>query len=209
MTVDQLLDIQPVIPVITIERAEDARPLAEALVAGGLRVLEITLRTDVAPVAIRLMAEIPGAIAGAGTALTPEDVTLAADAGAQFIVSPGLTPQVVEAARARSIPLLPGVATASELMTGIALGLDRFKFFPAEQAGGVPMLKALAAPFRRIRFCPTGGITATTAGGYLDLPNVACVGGAWVCPPALVNAGDWSAITRLARAASALRRAPA
>lgn len=209
MKVDQLLDIQPVIPVITIERADDARPLAGALVKGGLRVLEVTLRTDAAPVAIRRMAEVPGAIVGAGTALTPEDVTLAADAGAQFIVSPGLTPQIVEAARARNVPLLPGIATPSELMTGIALGLDRFKFFPAEQTGGVPMLKALAAPFRRIRFCPTGGITEKTAGVYLDLPNVACVGGAWVCPTLLIDAGDWAAITRLARAASALRRSPA
>lgn len=208
-TVDQLLNIQPVIPVITIERAEDAKPLAQALVAGGLRVLEVTLRTDAAPVAIRLMADVPGAIAGAGTALTPDDVTLAADAGAQFIVSPGLSSHVVEAARARSVPILPGIATSSELMAGIAMGLDRFKFFPAEQAGGIPMLKALAAPFRRIRFCPTGGITEKTAGAYLDLPNVACVGGGWVCPPALIDAGQWSEITRLARAASALRRSPA
>lgn len=206
MTVDAIMAVQPVIPVIVIERVEDAKPLAEALVEGGLRVLEVTLRTDAAPVAIRMMSEVSGAIVGAGTVLTPTDIRIAADAGARFIVTPGLSAATVGAAMERDLPILPGVATASEVMAGMALGLDRFKFFPAEQAGGMPMLKALAGPFRKIRFCPTGGITLELARDYLALSNVGCVGGAWVAPAKLIDAKDWRGVTQLARAAAALRR---
>lgn len=206
MTIDEIMAVQPVIPVITIERTEDAAPLAEALVAGGLRVLEVTLRTDAAPVAIRMMGEVPGAIVGAGTVLSMTDIRIAADAGARFIVTPGLSAATVGAAMERDLPILPGVATASEVMAGLALGLERFKFFPAEQAGGMAMLKAFAGPFRKVRFCPTGGITLELARDYLAQPNVGCVGGAWVAPLSLIDARDWAGITRLARGAAALRR---
>ena len=195
----------PVIPVLTVERLADADPLARALVAGGLPVLEVTLRTPAAPEVIAAMRAVDGAIVGAGTVLTARDVDVALKAGAQFLVSPGLSSGVVDAARAAGAPLLPGVATASELMRGLDLGLAHFKFFPAEQAGGTAILKAFAGPFASARFCPTGGITQDSASGYLALPNVLCVGGAWVAPTSLINAGAWDEIRALAAKAAALR----
>ncbi len=192
-----------VIPVLTIERVKDAVPLARALTAGGLNVLEVTLRTPVALEAIAaIAAEAPEAIVGSGTCLTPSDVERSANAGAQFAVSPGLTPDLLAA---DAIPLLPGVATASELMAGLQAGLSAFKFFPAVQAGGVAMLKAWAGPFADVKFCPTGGIDAASAPAFLALPNVACVGGGWVAPKALVDASDWDAIIDLAAEARGLR----
>jgi 2-dehydro-3-deoxyphosphogluconate aldolase/(4S)-4-hydroxy-2-oxoglutarate aldolase len=204
---DALMRLCPVIPVLTIERLEDAAPLALALVAGGLRVLEVTLRTPVAIEAIGLMAAAaPEALVGAGTVLSAADYDRAAAAGARFIVSPGLTEPLIAAARAAPLPLLPGVATATEVMRGLDAGLNRFKFFPAETSGGPAALKALFGPFGDCRFCPTGGIGAATAGAYLALPNVLCVGGAWVAPASAVKAGDWGQITALARAAAGLRQ---
>ena len=203
---DALMRIAPVIPVLTIERLEDAEPLALALVAGGLTVLEVTLRTPIAIEAIALMAKAaPDAVVGAGTVLNAADYDRAAKAGAKFIVSPGLTQPVIDAAKANPLPLLAGVATASDLMRGLDAGLNRFKFFPAETSGGAPALKALGGPFGDCRFCPTGGIAAQSAPTYLALPNVLCVGGAWVAPADAVKAGDWGRITALAAAAAALR----
>lgn len=191
-----------VIPVLTIERVEDAVPLARALTAGGLSVLEVTLRTPVALEAIAaIAADVPGAVVGSGTCLTPADVERSANAGAQFAVSPGLTPDLLAA---DAIPLLPGVATASELMAGLQAGLSAFKFFPAVQAGGTAMLKAWAGPFADVKFCPTGGIDAASAPAFMALSNVACVGGGWVAPKGLIDAGDWAGITELASAAAAL-----
>jgi 2-dehydro-3-deoxyphosphogluconate aldolase/(4S)-4-hydroxy-2-oxoglutarate aldolase len=206
MTVDDLMAVQPVIPVITIERVEDAVPLANALVSGGLSVLEVTLRTEAALDAIRAMSKVEGAIVGAGTVLTSNDVMLAREAGATFIVTPGLSASAVAAAREAVIPILPGVATATELMTGLDLGINRFKFFPAEQAGGRAMLDALRGPFGQVKFCPTGGITLDLARDYLKRPNVACVGGGWVCPAKLIDAKKWDEITALAKEAAALTR---
>ena len=206
MTVDELMAVQPVIPVLTVERVEDAAELAAVLVAAGLPVLEVTLRTAAALDVIRAMSAVKGAIAGAGTVLTSNDVMLAREAGAQFIVTPGLSASAVAAAREQALPILPGVATATELMAGLDLGLTRFKFFPAEQAGGVAMLAALAGPFAKVKFCPTGGITEKSAAAYLALPNVACIGGGWLAPKKLVDAKDWSAISALAKTAAALKR---
>lgn len=206
MDVDDLMAIQPVIPVIVIERADDAVPLAEALVAGGLRVLEVTLRTDCAIECIRRMTKVPNAIVGAGTCLFPEDIDVAVDAGAQFIVTPGLSQLTLAAAMDRDVPVLPGVATASEIMAGLGLGLDRFKFFPAQQAGGLAMIDALGGPFKNVKFCPTGGINLELAKDYLARSNVGCVGGGWVAPKKLVDAKDWAGITALATAAAALKR---
>jgi len=207
MSVDDLMAVQPVIPVLTVERLEDAEPLAAALVAGGLPVLELTLRTAAAAGAIRAMCRVKGAIVGAGTVLNGADVEKAVGAGAQFIVTPGLAEATVSAARKAHVPILPGVATASEIMAGLELDLDRFKFFPAEQAGGVAMLNAFAGPFGKVRFCPTGGITLASAPNYLALPNVSVVGGGWLAPKKLIDAKDWDAISALAKAASALKRA--
>ncbi len=206
MSVDELMAIQPVIPVIVIDNADDATPLAETLVRAGLPVLEVTLRTPAALDAVRRMSKVGGAIVGAGTVLTSNDVMIAHEAGARFIVTPGLSAAAVAACRAANLPVLPGVATASEVMTGLDLGLDRFKFFPAEQAGGVAMLKAFGGPFGNVRFCPTGGISAATAPDYLKLPNVAVVGGAWVAPANLIAAKKWDEIGGLAREAAALKR---
>lgn len=206
MSVDDLMAVQPVIPVLTVERLADAEPLAEALVAGGLRVLELTLRTAVAVDAIRVMSQVTGAIVGAGTVLNAGDVEKAVGAGSQFIVTPGLSEVTVAAARKAHVPILPGVATSSEIMQGLEMGLDRFKFFPAEQAGGVAMLSAFGGPFGKVRFCPTGGITPATAPTYLGLANVAVVGGGWLAPKKLIDAKDWDAITVLAKAAAALMR---
>lgn len=202
---DAVMTTAPVIPVIVIERVEDALPLARALVQGGLRVLEVTLRTPVALEAIRAMAGVEGAIVGAGTVLDAQQYEAAAAAGAQFMVSPGLTESLAAHASGHRVPLLPGVATASELMRARELGFTRLKFFPAESAGGVNALKGYASVFRDVRFCPTGGITSNSAPGYLALPNVTCVGGSWLAPPDAVSSGDWGRVERLAAQASALR----
>ena len=195
-----------VVPVLTIDKLEQAVPLARALAAGGLTVLEITLRTGVAIEAIREMVRnVPGAVIGAGTVLTPEQGAAAMSNGARFLVSPGMTPRLIDAANAWPVPFLPGVATASEAMSLGDMGYRVLKFFPAEPAGGTAALKALGAPLSDLTFCPTGGISAANAASYLALPNVAAVGGSWVAPAKLVAAGDWAAITALAREASGLR----
>lgn len=202
-----LLDGQPVIPVLKIDRVEDAVPLARALAKGGLRVIEITLRTTHALECIRrAAAEVPEAIVGAGTILDPRQFDEAAKVGSQFIVSPGLTPDLVKAAAASPIPLLPGCITPGEIMAARDAGIDFLKFFPAEQAGGVPFLKALASPIADIRFCPTGSVTARSAPDYLALPNVVCVGGSWVAPDDHVRQGRWADIEALASEASKLKR---
>jgi len=197
----------PVIPVIVIDRLEDAVPLARALVEGGVRVLEVTLRTPVALSAIEAMArEVPGAIVGAGTIRSAADARAAKQAGAVFGVSPGYTVEVGAACRDIGLPLLPGVATASEVMAAQADGLSFLKFFPATAAGGIPMLKALGGPFPDVVFCPTGGITLQSAPEFLSLPNVKVCGGSWLTPADAVKSGDWGRITRLAAEAAALRR---
>ena len=198
----------PVIPVIVIDRLADAVPLARALVVGGVRVLELTLRTPQALAAIeRVAAEVEGAIVGAGTITRAEDVDAVRRAGALFGVSPGLTAELAAAARAAGLPLLPGVMTPSDVISARAAGYTELKLFPAQQAGGIGMLKALGGPFPDVRFCPTGGITAATAPEFLAQPNVVCVGGSWLTPGDAVAAGDWARITTLARAASQLRPA--
>ena len=205
LTADELMGLAPVIPVLTIERLEHALPLARALVAGGLPVLEITLRTACAVEAIeRIAGEIEGAVTGAGTVLGLRDFQRAERAGARFVISPGLTEPLIDAAANSPLVFLPGVATATELMRGLDAGLTRFKFFPAETSGGAPALKAFQGPFGHVRFCPTGGIGAASAPSYLALANVACVGGGWVAPADAIAAGDWDRITGLARAARAL-----
>jgi 2-dehydro-3-deoxyphosphogluconate aldolase / (4S)-4-hydroxy-2-oxoglutarate aldolase len=209
MTIKTTLDLAgfgPVIPVIVLERVEHAVPLARALVAGGVRVLEVTLRTPAALACIEAIArDVPDAVLGAGTLRSAADVRAAKDAGCVFGVSPGYTAEIGAACREAGLPLLPGVATASEVMAANADGLTFLKFFPATQAGGIPMLKALAGPFPDVAFCPTGGITPETAPQFLALPNVKVCGGSWLTPGEAVNAGDWARITALARAASALR----
>jgi len=200
-----LLAGTPVVPVLVIEDVSAAVPLARALVEGGLPVLEITLRTPAALDVIRAIAgEVEGAVVGAGTVLSAGQYWDAAGAGARFVVSPGATEKVLDAAAASTMPLLPGAATASEVMRLLEQGYRFLKFFPAAPAGGVAYLKALAAPLPEARFCPTGGIDAASAKDYLRLSNVVCVGGSWVAPAAAVAAGDWQEITRLARAAAAL-----
>ncbi|HPY40186.1 MAG TPA: bifunctional 4-hydroxy-2-oxoglutarate aldolase/2-dehydro-3-deoxy-phosphogluconate aldolase [Thiolinea sp.] len=195
-----------VIPVLVVKDTAHAKPLAEALVAGGLKVLEVTLRTPAALDVIRLMSEVPGSQVGAGTVLTLADVKAAKAAGAQFAVSPGATDDLIKAAADEGLPLLPGASTASEVMRMLELGLDTLKFFPAEAAGGVSMLKSLHGPLPKVMFCPTGGITEKTAANYLALPNVMCVGGSWVTPDNLLQAGDWQAIQTLAQAAQSLKQ---
>jgi len=203
----QLASYGPVIPVIVIDRLDDAVPLARALVAGGVRVLEVTLRTPVALQAIAAMVrEVPGAVVGAGTIRSAADARAAQQAGAVFGVSPGYTAEVGAACREAGLPLLPGVATASEVMAAQADGLSFLKFFPATAAGGIPLLKALAGPFPDVVFCPTGGITLQTAPEFLALPNVKVCGGSWLTPADAVKAGDWDRITRLAAEAAALQR---
>ena len=197
----------PVIPVIVLHEVRHAVPLARALVAGGIRMLEITLRTPQALQAMRaIAAEVPQAVVGAGTVRQAADAEAAQRAGARFAVSPGLTPALARACRALALPLLPGVATASEIMAALADGFSFLKLFPAEAVGGIPLLKAWASPFGQVSFCPTGGITPITAPNYLALPNVRCVGGSWLTPADAVRAGDWARITQLARAAQALGR---
>ncbi|MFO1420922.1 MAG: bifunctional 4-hydroxy-2-oxoglutarate aldolase/2-dehydro-3-deoxy-phosphogluconate aldolase [Candidatus Competibacteraceae bacterium] len=203
----EIMRVGPVIPVIVIEDLAHAVPLARALVAGGVRVLEVTLRTPAALAAIRAIAgEVPEAIVGVGTLTRPEDFTEARDAGARFGVSPGLTPALIEAAWESGLPLLPGVMTPSDVIAARLAGFRELKLFPARQAGGIGMLQALAGPFPDVTFCPTGGITAETAPEFLALPNVACVGGSWLTPRNALAAGDWEAITALARQAAALNR---
>jgi len=199
---DAIMAAAPVIPVLVIERVEDALPIARALVGGGLPVLEVTLRTPAALDAIRAMRAVEGAIVGAGTVLNPRQFEEAAAAGAVFVVSPGLTDPLAAAARGARVPLLPGVATASDIMRALDHGFTRLKFFPATASGGVPALKGFGAVFGGVRFCPTGGITAETAPDWLALPSVACVGGSWLVPPGAV---DPHAIRARAKAAASLR----
>lgn len=194
----------PIVPVLVVHDVLHARPLAEALIAGGLPALEVTLRTDAALEVIAEMAKVEGGIVGAGTLITPDDVKRAVDAGAKFGVSPGATDKLLQAAEDLDLPMLPGAATASEAMRLYERGYDMLKFFPAEASGGAPALKSLASPLPQIRFCPTGGISPANADSYLLLPNVVCAGGSWVAPGNLVRKGDWTAITELARAASNL-----
>ena len=201
----ELCGLAPVIPVIVIREAAHARPLATALVAGGLPVLEVTLRTPAALDAIRAMADVEGGIPGAGTLLTPADVRAAKAAGARLGVSPGLTDSLLKACEDAELPLLAGTATVSEAMRLLERGYDVAKFFPAEANGGAPALKAYAGPLPQMHYCPTGGITAKTAPDYLALPNVLCVGGSWVCEASLLADGRWDEVERLAREASQLR----
>jgi len=205
---DQLLRIAPLIPVITIERVSDAVPLARALVAGGLQALEITLRTPAAPAAAAVIVkEVPEAILGLGTVLTAQDLDTARALDARFALSPGATPELLEAAAECDLPFIPGVQTASELMAALARGFDVVKFFPAGPAGGIAALRALAGPFPQVRFCPAGGVGADNFMDWLALPNVASVGGSWLAPSSEIRAGDWAAITARARAAMAKVRA--
>ncbi|HEV3018391.1 MAG TPA: bifunctional 4-hydroxy-2-oxoglutarate aldolase/2-dehydro-3-deoxy-phosphogluconate aldolase [Burkholderiaceae bacterium] len=206
MRIDQIVSVAAVIPVIVLERAADGVPLARALLAGGLPVLEVTLRTGAALDGIEAIArEVPQAIVGAGTVLGRADLEAARSAGARFAVSPAATPELLAAGRAGGLPLLPGVMTPSEVAAAAAAGYDTLKFFPAVQAGGVEMLKALAGPFPQVIFCPTGGISLATAPDYLALPNVCCVGGSWIAPLASIRSHDWTSITRLASQARQLR----
>lgn len=204
MNTAEICALAPVIPVLVVEDAATAAPLARALVAGGLRTLEITLRTPAALDAIRAMTEAaPEAIVGAGTLLTPGDVKAAMAAGARFGVSPGATSRLLDAAAEAGLPMLPGVATPSEAMAAAERGLTHLKFFPAEQNGGAPVLAAWAGPLPHLTFCPTGGVSLANAADYLSLPNVAVVGGSWVAPKGLVAQGDWAGIEALARDAVA------
>jgi 2-dehydro-3-deoxyphosphogluconate aldolase/(4S)-4-hydroxy-2-oxoglutarate aldolase len=208
MNIREIVGLAPVIPVLTITEIEHAVPLARALSAGGLRVLEITLRTPVALAAIDAMRKaLPDAVIGVGTLTRAVDFAAADRVGAQFGVTPGLTPELAAASRGARFPLLPGVMTPTELIAARSAGFNVLKLFPAEQAGGVAMLRALGAPFPDVLFCPTGGITRASAPGYLELPNVVCVGGSWLAPSAMLAAGDWAGIEALARDAAALKRA--
>ena len=203
---EKLCRLAPIIPVLVVDDASVARPLAEALVAGGLPVLEVTLRTDAALDVIREMAKVEGGVVGAGTLLTPQDVQNAVAVGARFGVSPGATDRLLDACEAADLPLLPGAATASEAMALLERGYTVQKFFPAEANGGAPALKAIGAPIPQVRFCPTGGVSLKNAPDYLGLSNVLCAGGSWVAPKDLVTKGDWKAIEELAREAAQLSR---
>jgi len=201
---EQILTSGPVVPVIVINKLEHAVPLAKALVAGGVRVLEVTLRTPCAMDAIRAIAkEVPEAIIGAGTVLNSEQLAEVTEAGAQFAISPGLTDALLKAANAGSIPLIPGICTVSELMVGLDAGLREFKFFPAEANGGVKALQAIAGPFPQVRFCPTGGISPANYRDYLALKSVLCIGGSWLVPADALESGDYARITELAKEAVA------
>ncbi|MFI1622028.1 bifunctional 4-hydroxy-2-oxoglutarate aldolase/2-dehydro-3-deoxy-phosphogluconate aldolase [Streptomyces lydicus] len=200
-----VLGLAPVLPVVVLDDAADAVPLARALVAGGLPAIEVTLRTPAALDAIRAIAEeVPEAVVGAGTVLTPEHVDAAGAAGARFLVSPGWSPRLLRAMRVCGLPFLPGVSTASEVVTLLDEGVTELKFFPAEAAGGTAYLKSLAAPLPQARFCPTGGIGLASAPSYLALPNVACVGGTWMLPTDALAAKDWDRVRRLAKEAAEL-----
>jgi len=198
--------LAPVVPVLVVHDAAHARPLAQALVAGGLPALEVTLRTPVALEAIAEMSQVVGGVVGAGTLLTPADVQAAKAAGAQFGVSPGATDILLDACEAAELPLLPGAATSSEVMRLLERGYSVQKFFPAEANGGAPALKAIGGPLPQVSFCPTGGVSLNNTTNYLSLPNTLCVGGSWVAPQHLIDAGDWGSITELARQAAALAR---
>ncbi|WP_435660076.1 bifunctional 4-hydroxy-2-oxoglutarate aldolase/2-dehydro-3-deoxy-phosphogluconate aldolase [Leisingera caerulea] len=200
----EICALAPVMPVLVVEDAAHGRPLAEALVAGGLPALEVTLRTGAALDVISEMAQVKGGVVGAGTLITPKDAEAAKEAGAQFGVSPGATGYLLDACESIGLPLLPGAVTATEAMRLLARGYGMLKFFPAEASGGAPALKAIGAPLPQISFCPTGGISPANAQSYLSLPNVVCAGGSWVAPADLVLAGDWGAIEALARDASKL-----
>ncbi|NRQ43121.1 bifunctional 4-hydroxy-2-oxoglutarate aldolase/2-dehydro-3-deoxy-phosphogluconate aldolase [Rheinheimera sp. YQF-2] len=201
---DTLFAQGPVVPVIVIKDLADAVPMAKALLAGGIKVLEVTLRTPVALDAIRLLAqEVPDAIVGAGTVTTAAQLQQVVNAGAKFAISPGLTRELLQAGKDAAIPLIPGIASISELMEGTGLGYTHFKFFPAEAAGGVKTLKSIHGPFADIRFCPTGGINESNFRDYLALPNVKCVGGSWIVPDDAVAAKDWARITQLCQTAVA------
>lgn len=201
MTIDAMMRRSPVIPVLVVDEVAHACPLAEALVGGGLPMLEVTLRTSAALEVIREMSRVDGAIVGAGTVLNERDLDAAMEAGAKFIVSPGLTEPLAHAALKRGIPFLPGVANAGDIMRGLDLGLDRFKFFPAEASGGRAALAALSAPFGQVRFCPTGGVTLDSAPQWLAMPSVLCVGGSWMAPKGRPDPGQ---ILAAAKAAAAL-----
>ncbi len=201
----ELCNLAPVIPVIIIENVEHAIPMAKALVAGGLPVLEVTLRTPEALAAIEVMSKIAGGVVGAGTVLSEADVIAAKQAGAEFAVSPGCTDRLIDACEAHDLPLLPGVSSAGEAMRALERGYDMLKFFPAEQAGGAPFLKALSSPLPQVSFCPTGGVSPSNAMDYLKLPNVKCVGGSWVVNKDLAAKGDWNGIEELARLACRLK----
>ena len=201
MTIEDIMRTAPVIPVIVVDEVDHAVPLARALVAGGLRVLEVTLRTEAALPAIRAMKDVEGAIVGAGTVTNQQELAAALDAGSEFIVSPGLTEPLGKAAIRERVPFLPGIANAGDIMRGLDLGLTHFKFFPAMASGGLPALKALAAPFGQCRFCPTGGVSETNAAEWLAFDPVLCVGGSWVAPRGAI---DEAAVEQIARKASAL-----
>lgn len=205
VTIKDIMETSPVVPVMVIENLDDAVPLARALVDGGLKVLEITLRTPAALQAIKVIkAAVPDAIVGAGTIINVETLRASMDAGAEFIVTPGSTPAIIDAALAAGIPILPGVNSPSEAMVLLEKGITAMKFFPAEAAGGTAMLKSIGGPLPQITFCPTGGINLANANQYLALSNVACVGGSWMVPADLVSAGNWGEITSRAREASQL-----
>lgn len=206
MTIGGVLKVGPVIPVIVLTDATQAVPLARALIDGGIRVLEVTLRMPAALDAVRrIVGEVADAIVGVGTITCPQDFAAASAAGARFGVSPGFSPELAKAAGGSGLPFLPGVMTPSDVIAALHAGFDAMKLFPAQQAGGVGMLKALAGPFPAVKFCPTGGVTAATAPDYLALPNVPCVGGSWLTPSEAVERKDWAAITALARKAMSLR----
>lgn len=204
MSAEQVMTAGPVVPVIVINKIEQAVPLAKALVAGGVRVLEVTLRTSCAVEAIRAIAkEVPEAIVGAGTVLNPQQLADVVEAGAQFAISPGLTDELLKAVTEGDIPLIPGISTVSELMLGMSYGLREFKFFPAEANGGVKALQAIGGPFSQVRFCPTGGITPNNYRDYLALKSVLCIGGSWLVPADALEKGDYARITELAKQAVA------
>ena len=205
LSIEEVCRLAPVVPVLVIEDLDKAVPLAEALVAGGLRALEVTLRTPIALKAIRAIADaVPDAEIGVGTLLTADDVKASVDAGARFGVSPGCTDTVLDAADAAGLPMLPGVATPSEAMAAADRGLKILKFFPAEANGGAAVLSAWASPLAGLKFCPTGGVSEKNARDYLSLPNVVCVGGSWVAPKSAIADGDWNTITRISKEACAL-----
>ncbi|MCI3223199.1 bifunctional 4-hydroxy-2-oxoglutarate aldolase/2-dehydro-3-deoxy-phosphogluconate aldolase [Streptomyces sp. NP-1717] len=201
-----VLDLAPVVPVVVVDDAADAVPLARALVAGGLPAIEVTLRTPAAPDAIRaIAAEVPDAVVGAGTVVSARSVTESVTAGARFLVSPGWTDTLLDAMRTSGVPFLPGVSTTSEVVALLERGVTEMKFFPAEAAGGTAYLKALSGPLPQARFCPTGGISLASAGSYLALGNVGCVGGSWMLPADAIAAKDWDRVEKLAREAASLR----
>jgi 2-dehydro-3-deoxyphosphogluconate aldolase/(4S)-4-hydroxy-2-oxoglutarate aldolase len=207
LTSSQLLAVAPVIPVVVLPDAAAAIPLAESLRRGGIGVIEVTLRTSAGLEAIRRIAsEVPGIVVGAGTVTTPSAAEDARAAGAQFLVTPGATPALVDAAQATGLPILPGAATVSEVLALVERGLTNLKFFPAEASGGLDYLASVASVLPDVAFCPTGGIASATAADYLALPNVSCVGGSWLTPPDAVAAGDWELVEKLAREADGLRR---